>query len=159
MRQKLFAWGDDYRIQDEGGNDVFFVDGQAFTIGDKLSFQDLRGTELAFIRQKLLAWGRTYEIYRSGQLAAVVKKELFSPFHHTFNVDVPGPGDLEARGNFLDYEYAFRRGENQVAQVSKQWFTWADTYGVDINEGEDDILILASSVVIDLSCHSSHKRH
>jgi len=159
MRQKLFAWGDDYRIQDEGGNDVFFVDGQAFTIGDKLSFQDLRGTELAFIRQKLLAWGRTYEIYRSGQLAAVVKKELFSPFHHTFNVDVPGPGDLEAKGNFLDYEYAFRRGENQVAQVSKQWFTWADTYGVDINEGEDDILILASSVVIDLSCHSSHKRH
>ena len=159
MRQKLFAWGDDYRIQDEGGNDVFFVDGQAFTIGDKLSFQDLRGTELAFIRQKLLAWGRTYEIYRSGQLAAVVKKELFSPFHHTFNVDVPGPGDLEAKGNFLDYEYAFRRGENQVAQVSKQWFTWADTYGVDINEGEDDILILASSVVIDLSCHSSHNRH
>jgi len=159
MRQKLFAWGDDYRIQDEGGNDVFFVDGQAFTIGDKLSFQDLRGTELAFIRQKLLAWGRTYEIYRSGQLAAVVKKELFSPFHHTFNVDVPGPGDLEAKGNFLDYEYAFRRGENQIAQVSKQWFTWADTYGVDINEGEDDILILASSVVIDLSCHSSHNRH
>jgi uncharacterized protein YxjI len=158
MRQKLFAWGDDYRIQDEGGNDAYFVDGQAFTIGDKLSFQDLRGTELAFIRQKLLAWGRTYEIFRSGQLAAVVKKELFSPFHHTFNVDVPGPGDLEAKGNFLDYEYVFRRGENQVAQVSKQWFTWADTYGVDINEGEDDILILASSVVIDLSCHSSHNR-
>jgi uncharacterized protein YxjI len=158
LKQKLFSWGSDYYIKNEAGADVYFVDGQAFTIGDKLSFQDLNGNELAFIRQKVLAWGRTYEITRSGRLVAVVKKELFSPLHHTFNVDVPGPDDLQAKGNFFDYEYAFRRGEKEVAVVSKQWFTWADTYGVDIEPGEDDILILASTVVIDLSCHSGKER-
>ena len=158
LKQKLFAWGNDFFIKDEAGNDVYFVDGKAFTIGDQLSFQDLKGTELAYIKQKIFAWGRTYEIFRSGQLVAVVKKELFSPFHHTFNVDVPGPDDLQAKGNFLDYEYTFRRGEVEVAAVSKQWFTWSDTYGVDIKAGEDDILILASSVVIDLSCHNAGKR-
>ena len=159
LQQKLFSIGSDYNIKDAAGNDVYFVDGRAFTIGDKLSFQDMRGNELAFIRQKLLAWARTYEIYRSGRLVAVVKKELFSPMHHTFNVDVEGPDDLQAKGNFLDYEYSFRRGENVVAQVSKQWFTLRDTYGVDVNEGEDDVLILASTVVIDLACHSGKNRH
>jgi uncharacterized protein YxjI len=159
LKQKLFAWGNDFFIKDEAGNDVYFVDGKAFSIGDQLSFQDLKGTELAYIKQKILAWGRTYEIFRSGKLVAVVKKELFSPLHHTFNVDVPGPDDLEAKGNFLDYEYSFRRANVEVATVSKQWFTWADTYGVDANSGEDDILILASSVVIDLSCHSSERRN
>jgi uncharacterized protein YxjI len=158
LKQKLFAWGNDFFIKDEAGNDVYFVDGKAFTIGDQLSFQDLKGTELAYIQQKIFAWGRTYVIFRSGQLVAVVKKELFSPCHHTFNVDVPGPDDLQAKGNFLDYEYTFRRGEVEVAAVSKQWFTWSDTYGVDIKAGEDDILILASSVVIDLSCHNAGKR-
>ncbi len=137
MKQKLFSWGDDFTIQDENENDVYFVDGKAFTIGDQLSFQDMDEHELAFIQQKLLAWGRTYEIHRDGVLAAVVKKELFTVFHCKFTVDVPGPDDLTAEGEFTDHEYEFKRGDRVVASVSKRWFTWTDTYGVDIDEGED----------------------
>src|SRR6476619_3690276 len=111
MKQKLFAFGDDFTIQDESGRDAYFVDGKALSIGDKLSFQDMKGNELAFIKQKLFAWGKTYEIYRSGSLAAVVKKELFTFFKCRFTVDVPGPDDLEATGDFLDHEYAFSRGD------------------------------------------------
>ncbi len=157
MKQKLFCWGDDFTIKDEAGNDVFFVDGKAFSIGNKLSFQDLEKNELAFIRQKLLAWGPTYEITRSGALAAVVKKQLFTLFHCKFTVDLPGPDDLEAEGNFLDLEYVFRRGTQTVAEVSKRWFSWTDTYGVDVREGEDTVLILASTVVIDMVCHADRK--
>ena len=51
--------------------DVFFVGGRAFSIGNKLSFQDLNGHELAFIRQKLLSWGPTYEITRDGRFLFV----------------------------------------------------------------------------------------
>jgi uncharacterized protein YxjI len=160
MKQKLFAWGDDFVIKDESGNDMYSVDGKAFSFGDKLSFQDMDGTELAFIKQRLMSWGKTYEIYRDGQLAAVVKKELFAFLHHRFMVDVPGPDDLEAEGNFLDREYEFRRGENVVAAVSKRWFSWTDTYGVEIADGEDQVLILASAVVIDQACHPDDgKRH
>jgi uncharacterized protein YxjI len=154
MKQKLFSWGDDFYIKDESGRDVFFVDGKAFSFGDQLSFQDLSGNELAFIKQKLLAWGPTYEIYRSGELFAVVKKELFTFFNCRFMIDVPGPDDLEAEGEFFDHEYVFTRHGEAVATVSTAWFSWTDTYGVDIADGEDDILILASTVVIDMACHS-----
>jgi uncharacterized protein YxjI len=157
MRQKLFSWGDDFFIKDESGRDAFFVDGKAFSFGNQLSFQDLTGNELAFIKQRLLAWGPTYEIYRAGQLYAVVKKELFTFFNCRFSVDVPGPDDLEAAGDFLDHEYEFNRDGTPVAGVSKQWFSWSDTYGVDIAAGEDDILILASTVVIDMACHDEKK--
>ena len=68
MKQKLFCFGDDFKIKNEAGEDVFFVDGRAFSIGNKLSFQDLNGNELAFIRQKLLSWGPTYEITRGSGL-------------------------------------------------------------------------------------------
>jgi uncharacterized protein YxjI len=160
LKQKLLSWGDDYHIRDEQGRDVFFVDGKALSLGDQLSFQDLAGHELAYIRQKLFALGRTYEIYRNGELAAVVKKELFALFHHRFTVDVPGPDDLEAEGDFLDHEYTFWRGGRVVATVSKRWFSFADTYGVDIEDGEDDVLILASAVVVDQACHPDDgKRH
>jgi uncharacterized protein YxjI len=46
-----------------------------------------------------------------------------------------------------------------VAEVSKRWFSWSDTYGVDIREGEDDVLSLASTVVIDMVCHADNKGH
>jgi uncharacterized protein YxjI len=158
MKQKLFAFGDDFTIQDADGRDVFFVDGKAFSIGNHLSFQDMQRRELAFIKQKVLAWGPTYEIYRGGSLAAVVKKELFTFFHCTFTVDEPGPDDLVAEGNFSDHEYSFRRGAGPVASVSKQWFSWSDTYGVDIDPGQDELLILASTVVIDMACHPDPRR-
>lgn len=157
MKQKLFSWGDDFRIKNADGQDVFFVDGRAFSLGHKLSFQDLQGHELAFIRQKLLSWGPQYEITRQGQLLAVVKKRLFTLFRCKFTVDVPGPDDLEAQGSFLDLEYRFERAGRQVAEVSKRWFRWTDTYGVDIDDGEDQVLILAATVVIDMVCHEGDK--
>jgi uncharacterized protein YxjI len=159
MRQKLLCWGDDFAIRNDGGEQVFFVDGRAFSIGQKLSFQDMQGNELAFIRQKLLSLGPTYEIYRGGELVAVVKKHLFTLLRARFTVDVPGPNDLEAAGSFLDHEYTFERAGRACATVSKQWFTLADTYGVDIVAGEDDVLILAATVVIDMVCHPDQKRH
>lgn len=159
MKQKLFAFGDDFTIKDANGNDVFLVDGKVFALGDKLSFQDMAGHELAFIRQKLLSWGPTYQVFRKGELAAVVKKHLFTLFRCKFTVDVPGPDDLEAQGNFLDHNYRFTRGGRDVAEVSKRWFSLRDTYGVDIADGEDDVLILASAVVIDMICHADEDKH
>lgn len=160
LRQKLFSFGDDFTIKDETGRDIYVVDGRAISIGDKLSFQDLDGNELAFIKQRILAWGKTYEIVRDGEVAAVVKKHLFALIHHRFTVDVPGPDDLEAQGNFLDHEYTFTRGDRTVATVSKRWFSFTDTYGVDVTNGEDPVLILASAVVVDLACHpDDNERH
>ncbi len=158
LRQKVFCFGDDYTIKDAEGNDCFYVDGKALSIGNKLSFQDMQGNELAFIRQKLLSWGPTYEISRGGEVAAVVKEKLFTFFKCRFTVDVPGPDDLEATGDFLDREYTFTCGDRAVATVSKRWFSFSDTYGVEIAEGEDDVLILASVAVIDLCCHADKKR-
>jgi len=160
MRQKLLSWGDDYVIKDEAGHELYLVDGKAISWGGQLSFQDLDGRELAFIKQKMFKLSPTYEIHRAGELAAVVQKELFALLHHRFTVDVPGPDDLEAKGDFLDHEYVFTRGGREVATVSKRWFALADTYGVEVAEGEDDVLILASAVVVDQACHRDDgKRH
>ncbi len=109
MKQKLFSWGQDFHIEGGAGRNVFFVDGKAFTLGQKLSFQDFDGNELAFIQQKLLSWGPTYEITRSGELVAIVKKKLFTFMRCKFTVDVPWPDDLESEGNLLGYEVWTKR--------------------------------------------------
>ncbi len=157
MKQKLWSMGDDFAIKNEAGEDVFLVDGKAFSFGDKLSFRDLGGQELAYIAQKVLSFKKRYEIYREGALFAEVVKE-FSFFKDKFTVDVPGPNDYEVTGSFWDHEYTFVRSGREVAQVSKRYFTWSDTYGIDIVDGEDDITILATAVVIDLIADDARKK-
>jgi uncharacterized protein YxjI len=153
MRQRILSWGDDFSIKDADGQEVYYIDGKVFSFGNKLSIKDRSGAELARINQKLLSIGPQYEIVSGGETVAVVKKHLFTPFRARFTVDVPGPDDLEAKGDFLDHEYVFERGDRVVARVSKKWFRLADTYAIDIDEGQDDVLLLAAAVVIDLVSH------
>ena len=82
-------------------------------------------------------------------------KKLFTLFRAKFSVDVPGPDDYLAKGSFLEHDYTFEKvttGET-VATVSKRWISLTDSYGVEIADSEDDVIILASTVVIDMCCH------
>jgi len=158
MRQKILSLADNFTIKDEQERDIYVVKGKLFSFGDKLSFQDTAGNELVYIDQRLLNWGPTYELWRGAELLAVVKRQLFSFIHHRFTVDVPGPNDLEAEGDFLDHEYTFTRDGSVVATVSKRWFSWTDTYGIEIADGDDPVLVLASAVVVDMVCHDDNKR-
>lgn len=153
LKEKLFDWGDDYAIRDESGREVFRVDGKVLAIGDKLVLEDRDGNTVATIRKKLIALRSAYEIHRDGRHAATVTKALFSPLRCKFSVDVPGLGDMEARGDILDHEYELTRGGQRVAEVSKRWISIRDTYAIDVAEGEDDVLVLACAVVLERMCH------
>jgi uncharacterized protein YxjI len=156
MKQKLFSLGTDFYIKDETGQDKYFVDAKVFSLGHQLCFQDLSGRELCSIKQQLLSWGPTYQIFKGQELWATVKKELFTFFRATFDIEESGAAPLEAEGDFTDHLYTFMRGGNPIAEVSMKFFSLADTYGVDIIDGEEDLLILACTVVIDMACHQ-HK--
>ena len=158
MKQKVWSFGDDFTIKDDLGRDIYLIDGKMFSIGDKLSFKDMNGIELAYIEQKLLSLKKTYRVYRDGELFANIVKE-WSFIRDKFTVDVPGPNDYEVQGDFWDHEFSFVRSGRQVAQISKKFFSWSDSYGVDIVDGEDDIVILATAVVIDLVCHDDDDRN
>ena len=157
QEQKIWTLSDDFSIKDETGKDVYFVDGEVLSFGDKLSFQDMNGNELAYISEKLFSFKETYEIYRNGELFAEVVQD-FSWFKDKFTVDIPGPNDYEVTGDFWNHEYKFVRMGREVACVSKEYFSFKDTYGIDIVQGEDDITILATAVVIDLVNQSEESK-
>lgn len=69
---------------------------------------------------------------------------------------MPGPNDYRITGSILDYDYRFERQGRTVAQVSKRFFSIRDSYGVDIEDGEDDVSILATCVVIDMVAHDDN---
>ena len=146
--------GNDFNILDSAGNPMFFVDGQAFSWGNKLSFQDMSGRELAFIDQKMMSFMPKYQIHRDGKIFAEVIKE-FSWFSKEFTLDVPGPNDYSIKGRFWKHDYQFVRNGRIVASINKAPWAWSDCYGVEIEAGEDDISILSTVIVIDQILHDS----
>ena len=151
IRERFFRLGEDSDITDESGQPVLQVDGKVLTLRDTLVLRDPGGQEVARVRRRLIALRPAYEIEVGGREVAEVRKHFFTPFRDRFTIDLPGTDDLEMDGNLFDHEFIIQRGGQTVATVSKRWFTLRDTYGIDIAPGEDDLLILASVLALDLA--------
>jgi uncharacterized protein YxjI len=157
IREKLLHLGEDSVITDETGRAVYQVDGKVFTLRHTLVMRDMAGNEVATICQRLIALRPTWEITRGGQELAEVRKKLLTFLGDRFTVDIPGPDDLEAQGNIFEHEFSVTRGGQVVATVSKRWISLTATYGVDIAPGQDDALILACALILDLAEDEKHE--
>ena len=153
MREKLFAIGDDFWVENEAGDRAFKVNGKALRVRETLIIESPSGEELAKIQERKLSVRDKMEIERGGRAVATVKKALVSPLRDRFSIDVEDGEDMEAKGNIVDHEYKVERGGDKVAEVSKRWFRVRDTYGIEIAPGQDDALILAVTVCIDQMTH------
>jgi len=147
MREKVFAIGDDFWVEDDNGNRAFKVNGKAARLRDTFILEDAHGNELFKIQEKKLSVRDKMTIER-GSTEATVHKRLIGLRDH-YVIDVDGGHDLKAHGNIVDHEYEIERDGEKVAEVSKKWFRVRDTYGVHMAQGEDVPLILAITVCVD----------
>ncbi len=154
IRQKMFSIGDDFWIENQEGRRVFKVDGKALRLRKTLIFEDVNGNRLCQIQERWLPIRETMAIDGpDGEQIAVVKKALIAPLRDRWSVNVKNGPDLDVQGNILDHEYTIKRGWNKIAEVSKRWLSLTDTYGVEIDDGQNDILILAVAIAIDMMAH------
>lgn len=157
MRQKLIAFGDDFYIEDQSGQRIFKVDGKVLRVRDTLKFKDMQGKTLCQIQERMLRVKDSMAIEDSnGNKIAEIKKALITPLRDRWTVKIRNGPDLNIQGNILDHEYQIGEGSRKVAQVSKKWFRIRDTYGVEISPDQEDILILAVTVALDVMAHPSN---
>ena len=154
MRQKLVSFGDDFWIENQDGQKVYKVDGKMLRVRDTLFFEDPKGRKLCKIQTKVARIKDSMEIEGAdGGRLAMVKKALISPVRDRWVVKVGNGPDLDVQGNILDHEYSIGEGRDKIAEVSKKWFRVRDTYGVQVEQGQNDVLLLAVTVAIDMMAH------
>jgi uncharacterized protein YxjI len=156
IRERLFRLGEDSDITDEAGQPVLHVDGKVLSLHNRLVLRDPAGREVGQVHRKLAALRPTYEITIDGKNVAEVRKHLFTPFGERFTIDVPGVGDMEISGDLFSHEFTIDRDDQTVATISKRWLTVTASYAVEVSPGEDDVLILASILALDLAIDAEH---
>ena len=58
---------------------------------------------------------------------------------------------MEISGDLLSHEFTIGRDGQTVAAISKRWLTVTNKYTVEVAPGEDEVLILASVLALDLA--------
>lgn len=152
LKQHVFTFGDQFTIYDRNENPRFLVEGEVFSFGKKLHITDPAGNELLYIEQKPFSFLPTYYIYRNGrEIAEVIKEFTFFKQEYTIN-----GLNWHVTGDVFDHEYSLDDGNRTVATVSKEWFTWGDTYEISVDDSVEPILALAVVLVIDACLESKN---
>ena len=151
IKQKVFSWGDKFVVKDEYGNDRYFVQGEVFSWGKKLHVYNINDAEIAYIEQKLISFMPRYKIFIHGS-PAVEMVQKFAFFQRKYFVEELG---WSVYGDFWAHEYEISRNGMQVALICKEWFTWGDSYVLDVNDPNDELAALA--VILSVDCMTAQE--
>jgi uncharacterized protein YxjI len=122
----------------------YSAEGELFSWGKKLHVYSPSGEEVAFIQRKLWTWLQRYIIQVDGAEYTLVKE--FSFLRAKFRIEgLP----WTATGNFWEHEYSFMSGTETIMNMRKQWFTWGDSYELNIADGTNPLLCLCLALSID----------
>ena len=152
IKQKVFSWNDRFFVYDEFGNEKYYVEGEVFSFGKKLHLYDTNRNQLSFIQEKVPTFMPKFRVtMQDGRVATVSQK--FSLFRPHYIVDGPG---WKVSGNFMIHEYSIIKDERPIAYISKQWFTWGDTYKISFNDDIEPAVVLSVVLIIDACIEKQH---
>lgn len=101
--------------------------------------------EIALITKKMFSFLPKFLVEVGGQEVLTIKKE-FTFFKAKYSIDAAG---VEVQGNWWDMNFQVLQNGEVIGQVKKEWFTWGDSYKVDILKEEMETMMIALVVAID----------
>lgn len=145
IKQKVFSLNEKFTVKDEREQDVYFVEGSFMKFPKTFSIKNQANEEVALITKKMWTWLPKFFVEIDHQRVLTIKKEL-SFFKARYTMDMAG---MEVEGNWLDMDFQVYRHGEVVGEVSKEWFTWGDSYQIRIYEEELETILLALVIAID----------
>ncbi|MCQ4210045.1 LURP-one-related/scramblase family protein [Streptomyces longispororuber] len=150
VRERIFAVGEDYWIEDENGRKAFLVDGKAMRLRDTFELKGPDGRVLIDIHEKMFSLRDTMVIERGDEELARIKRKRLSLLRNHYRVRLAdGATELDVSGKILDREFAIEYEGELLAEISRRWLRVRDTYGVNVvREDADPALLIAVAVCV-----------
>ncbi|MBN2300716.1 MAG: LURP-one-related family protein [Acholeplasmataceae bacterium] len=158
MKQKVFSIKDRYKIFDEEQNVIFHCEGKLFSLSRKMKFiENSTDTILFHFRKKILSLFATYFLYdnEEKQIAVVKRKFSFTP-----KVEIESDfGVFTIEGNFYGHNFSILENGDEVANITKKWISWGDSYEMAIHDDSKTAFLLALIILIDRIFHENKNKH
>lgn len=145
IRQEIFTLGEKLTVKDDQQKNIYYIEGSFFQIPKTFSIMDENRNEVALITKKILSFLPKFYVEVQGKQILTINKEL-SFFKARYTIDAEG---IEVQGNLWDMDFQVYKQGQLVGQVKKEWFTWGDSYKVQILDEDVQTIVIAIVVAID----------
>lgn len=153
IKQKVFTLGERFYVKDEHGNDVYYVEGSFLRIPKEFNIYEISGKHVARIEKQMFRLLRRYDIETENH--EVTLKRHFTFMFSKFSLEGL---DWELEGSFLAHDYRLIKGERPIMAIKKHWFTWGDSYELDITHDEDALLSLCIVIAVDAAVRDDNSK-
>jgi uncharacterized protein YxjI len=145
IKQKVLNLSGKFTVKDEQERDVYYVEGSFMKVPKTYSIMNPAREEVALITKKMFSFLPKFFVEVNGQEVLTIKKEL-SFLKPRYTIEAAG---IEVHGNWWEMNFQVLQHGEVVGQVSKELFTWGDSYKVQILNEEMESIIIALVVAID----------
>jgi uncharacterized protein YxjI len=145
IKQKVFSLSSKFTVKDQQEKDVYYVEGSFMQIPKTFSIMNTTRDEVALVTKKVFSFLPKFFVEVNGREVLTIKKE-FSFFKVRYTIDGAG---IEVHGNWWDMDFQVLQHGEVVGKVSKEWFSWGDSYKVQVLDEEMETIIIALVVAID----------
>ncbi len=154
MSADLAALGTDFLVLNDAGEHVFRISGESISRDDTIRIEEIQGRVLFSSPVHSARKKARIGIFDAGgsEIAAVVRQPV-SPLRDRFCIEMWDGFLLSIDGNVPRHEFVINDPRERVAEVSRKWFRARGSYGVEIEPGNEDALLLTAVVVLDQMIH------
>lgn len=145
IKQKVFTIGESFTVRNEFNEDVYWVKGSFMRIPKKFTITDQSGKKVATIERQMLKIMAHYKITIEGQPSVVIKRN-FTMFKQKFQIEGT---NWKLKGDYMSHNYSIVDGKAPVMSLRKHWFTWGDSYELNILDEKHQLLALCVAIVVD----------
>jgi uncharacterized protein YxjI len=145
IKQKVLSLSGKFTVKDQQEKDVYYVEGSFMQIPKTFSIMNPAREEVALITKKVFSFLPKFFVEVNGQEVLTIKKE-FSFLKPRYTIDAAG---IDVQGNWWEMDFQVLQHGEVIGQVTKEWFTWGDSYQVQILNEEMESIIIALVVAID----------
>lgn len=144
IKQSIFTLGEKFEVKDIDQNTVYYVEGSFLRIPKQFKITDRHKNQVAVIESQILRWLGHYDIKTVGKSITLKKEFTFlKPVYSIEGINWRLQGDL------MGYQYTVTEGSTLIMELRKHWFTWGDSYELNIPNPSDALLALCIVICVD----------
>ncbi len=145
IKQKVFSLGGHFSVKDENQEDQYMIEGSFLSIPKVFTIKDLNDQVIGTITKKIFSFLPKFFIAVDGKEEMVIEKQL-TFFKAKYRIESE---QLEIQGDWWDKHFEILRNGERIAAVNEKWFTWGDTFEVEIYEQALEHAIILVVIAID----------
>ena len=148
IRNNWFSFGGSSTVKDMNEKDLLKVKGKIFTVTAKKFIYDLDGNLKYTVRNKFwrLFQRKAFVIDPEGKIIATVRRKIFSLHDHYYITSALG--DLQIRGNILQFDYAITHNGQDIGHISRK-ISLRNSFVLNIDDKYDYVTFVALVIAID----------